>query len=66
VFDILAGFHRTKDWARALEEIIPKRKGVHKKDEEESDEASIDQSRDHDSMNDHSDSVNESNNNTVQ
>lgn len=38
MFDILANFHRTKDWALALEEIIPKRKGVHKKDGDSSDE----------------------------
>eukprot|EP00029_Vermamoeba_vermiformis_P014849 TRINITY_DN9968_c0_g1_i1.p1 TRINITY_DN9968_c0_g1~~TRINITY_DN9968_c0_g1_i1.p1 ORF type:complete len:331 (-),score=120.93 TRINITY_DN9968_c0_g1_i1:43-1035(-) len=58
VFDILAGFHRTKDWAQALEEIIPKRKGVHKKDEDQSSSDEDEKAHDQSSVN-HTDSVNQ-------
>ncbi len=61
MFDILAGFQRTKDWAQALEEIIPKRKGVHKKEEDQSaSDEGEDKSRDQNSVN-QTDSVNENN-----
>lgn len=64
MFDILAGFHRTKDWAQALEEIIPKRKGVHKKDEDQSSsDEGEDTARGQGSVN-QADSVNANENNT--
>lgn len=45
MLDILLSYHHCRDWARALEEVIPKRKGVHKKGES-SDEASASEARD--------------------
>ena len=67
MFDILAGFQRTKDWALALEEIIPKRKGVHKKDGAQSSGEEEDASHDQSSVNQPAHSVKDTgsvNNNT--